>query len=166
MLLVADIYGIVSLFVPLRYHWSVAALLPAALLTVTGVGYSLIIGGMTLMWKRIQMLQEGFLLLVMIFAISALPGLIMPGWFAGLGRMFPVTAAVASLYDVLIAGRPVTALWGTGGSGRAVGHHRRLPGRRHYRFPARRAGRQDPRHARPLLTTRYPVGPCRWRPRG
>jgi ABC-2 type transport system permease protein len=114
-IVVAGIYGVVSIVVPLHYHWSAAALLPAALLIVTGVGYSLIIGGMTLVWKRIQLLQEGFLLLVMIFAISALPVLTVPGWFAGLGRAFPVTAAVASLYDVLIGRRPVTALWGTGG---------------------------------------------------
>jgi hypothetical protein len=73
---------------------------------VTGVGHSLIIGGMTLMWKRIQILQDAFLLLVMIFAISALPVLAVPGWFTGLARVFPVTAAVASLYDVLIARRP------------------------------------------------------------
>jgi ABC-2 type transport system permease protein len=115
LVVVAGIYGIVSIFVPLHYAWTAAALLPAALLMVTGVGYSLIIGGMTLVWKRIQILQDAFLLLVMIFAISALPVLAVPGWLTGLTRVFPVTAAVASLYDVLIARRPVTALWGTGG---------------------------------------------------
>ena len=67
------------------------------------------------MWKRIQLLQEGFLLLVMVFAVAALPVIAVPGWFADLGRVFPVTSAVASLYGVLIARRPVTALWGTGG---------------------------------------------------
>jgi ABC-2 type transport system permease protein len=103
LIVVVGIYGIVSIVVPLHYHWSAAALLPAALLIVTGVGYSLIIAAMTLMWKRIQPLQEGFLLLVMIFAISALPVLAVPGWFTGVGRVFPVTAAVASLYRVLIA---------------------------------------------------------------
>jgi ABC-2 type transport system permease protein len=82
---------------------------------VTGIGYSLIIGGMTLVWQRIQLLQEGILLPVMIFAISALPLLTVPGWFAGLGRAFPVTGAVASLYRVLIARQPAAALWGTGG---------------------------------------------------
>lgn len=115
LVVVAATYGIVSAFVPLHYAWSPAALVPAALLIVTGVGYSLIIGGMTLIWKRIQLLQEGLLLLIMIFAFSALPVLTVPGWFAGLGRGFPVTDIVASLYRVLIARRPVTGLWGTGG---------------------------------------------------
>jgi hypothetical protein len=38
-----------------------------------------------------------------------------PGWFAALSRFFPVTSAVASLYQVLIARQPVTAPWGSGG---------------------------------------------------
>jgi ABC-2 type transport system permease protein len=111
----AAAYGIVSVFVPLHYHWTAAALLPLALLVVAGVGYSLIIGGMTLVWKRIQMLQEGFLMLVMIFAIAALPVITVPGWFTGLGRFFPATAPVASLYGAMIGHRGVTGLWGNGG---------------------------------------------------
>jgi hypothetical protein len=35
-------------------------------LIISGIGYSLIIGGMTLLWKRIQLLQEGVLMLVML----------------------------------------------------------------------------------------------------
>ncbi|MGH3154993.1 MAG: hypothetical protein ACRDNF_00235 [Streptosporangiaceae bacterium] len=115
LIVVSATYGIVSAFVPLHYTWSAAALLPAALLIVTGIGYSLIIGGLTLIWKRIQLLQEGLLLLVVIFAVSALPAFTVPGWFAGLGRVFPVTSAVASLYGVMIGHHPVTGLWGTGG---------------------------------------------------
>ncbi|HLX52268.1 MAG TPA: hypothetical protein VKS82_28400 [Streptosporangiaceae bacterium] len=115
LLVMAATYGILSAFVPLHYTWTAAALVPAILLIVTGVGYSLIIGGLTLVWKRIQMLQESLLLLVVIFAVSALPIFTVPGWFSGLGRLFPVTSAVASLYGVMIAHRPVTGLWGTGG---------------------------------------------------
>jgi ABC-2 type transport system permease protein len=108
-------YGIVTAFVPLHYAWNVAALLPAALLIVTAIGYSLIIAAMTLVWKRIQLLQEAILLLVMVFAIAALPVLSVPGWFAALSRFFPATSAVASLYRVLVARQPVTVPWGTGG---------------------------------------------------
>jgi ABC-2 type transport system permease protein len=70
---------------------------------------------MTLVWKRIQMLQEGFMMLVMVFAIAALPVITVPGWFTGLGRFFPATAPVASLYGAMIGHRGVTGLWGTGG---------------------------------------------------
>lgn len=115
LVVVSATYWIVSALVPLHYTWSAAALVPIALLIVTAVGYSLIIGGLTLVWKRIQLLQEGFLLLIVIFAISALPVFTLPGWFTGLGRVFPGTSAVASLYGVMIGHRPVTGLWGTGG---------------------------------------------------
>jgi ABC-2 type transport system permease protein len=115
IVLMGVVYGIVSAFVPLHYHWTAAALVPMAFLIVTGTGYSLIIGGLTLVWKRIQMLQEGLLLLVQVFAISALPVIAVPGWFAGLGRVFPVTSAVASLYGVMLGHRGVTGLRGPGG---------------------------------------------------
>ena len=115
LILMGVVYGIVSAFVTLHFHWTAAALVPMAFLIVTGVGYSLIIGGMTLLWKRIQLLQETILMLVMIFAITALPLIAVPGWFTGIGRAFPVTSSVASLYGVMLGHRGVTGLWGTGG---------------------------------------------------
>jgi hypothetical protein len=65
LILMGIAYGVISAFVTLHFHWAVAALLPATFLIITGIGYSLIIGGMTLLWKRIQLLQEGVLMLVM-----------------------------------------------------------------------------------------------------
>ncbi len=108
-------YGIISAFVTLRFHWTFAALVPITFLMITGVGYSLIIAGMTLLWKRIQLLQEGVLMLVMIFAFAALPAFTVPGWFAGLGRVFPLTSPIISLYGVMLGHRGVAGLWGTGG---------------------------------------------------
>ena len=115
LILIGVVYGIVSAFVTLHFHWTFAALVPMAFLMITDVGYSLIIGGMTLLWKRIQLLQETILLLVMIFAVTALPLITVPGWFTGIGRVFPVTADVASLYGVMLGHRGVTGAWGTGG---------------------------------------------------
>jgi ABC-2 type transport system permease protein len=115
LVLVAVTYGAVSAFVTLRFHWTAAALVPVGFLMLTGIGYSLIIAGMTLLWKRIQLLQETVLMMVMAFAFTALPVLSVPGWFTGIGRVFPVTADVASLYGVMLGHRGVTGLWGTGG---------------------------------------------------
>jgi hypothetical protein len=115
LILIGVTYGLVSAFVTLHFHWTAAALVPMAFLMISGIGYSLIIAGMTLLWKRIQLLQETFLMLVMIFAFTALPVLAVPGWFTGLGRVFPVTADVASLYGVMLGRQGVTGLWGTGG---------------------------------------------------
>lgn len=115
LIVVGVTYGIVRAFVPLHYSWNADALLPAALLIVTGAGYSLIVGGITLIWRRIAPIQEAFLLLVVVFAVSALPVFTIPSWFSDVGRVFPVTSAVASLYRVLIIDKPVSGLWGTGG---------------------------------------------------
>lgn len=120
LLLTGIVYGTVSGFVTLHFHWTFAALVPVTFLVITGIGYSLIIGGMTLLWKRVQLLQEGLLMLVMIFAFAALPTFTVPGWFAGLGRVFPLTGPVTSLYAVMLGHRAIlgqhgTGMWGTGG---------------------------------------------------
>jgi ABC-2 type transport system permease protein len=83
LILVGVVYGIVSAFVTLHFHWTAAALVPMAFLMVTGVGYSLIIAAMTLLWKPIQLLRETILMLVVIFAVTALPLISGPGWFTG-----------------------------------------------------------------------------------
>jgi ABC-2 type transport system permease protein len=115
IVLMGVVYGLVSAFVTLHFHWTPAALIPMAFLILTGIGYSLIIAGLTLVWKRIQLLQETMLLLILVFAVSALPVLAVPGWFTGIGRVFPVTSSVASLYGVMLGHRGVTGPWGTGG---------------------------------------------------
>ena len=71
-----------------------------------------IIAGLTPLWKRIQLLQEIMLLLIMVFAISALPVLTVPGWLTGISRVFPVTPAVVSLRGVMLGHRGVTGHMG------------------------------------------------------
>ncbi len=115
MLVAAGLYGIVSVFVPLRYHWTATALLPAVLLVITVIGFSLIIAGMTIRWKRIQLINETVMIAAMIFSASAVPLVHLPGWMAADGRYFPVTNAIASLNGVMLGHRGVTAPWGPGG---------------------------------------------------
>jgi len=115
LLLMGVAYGVTSAFVTLRFHWTFAALVPMTFLIISGIGYSLIIAGMTLLWKRIQLLNDTLLMLVMVFAVTALPLITVPGWFTGISRVFPVTADVASLYGVMLGHRGITGLWGTGG---------------------------------------------------
>jgi hypothetical protein len=115
LILMGVTYGLVSAFVTLHFHWTAAALVPAAFVIVTAIGYSLFVAGLTLLWKRVQLLMDTFLLVIMVFAISALPLLTVPGWFSGLSRVFPLTADVASLYGVMLGHRGITGAWGTGG---------------------------------------------------
>jgi ABC-2 type transport system permease protein len=89
LILMGVVYGIVSAFVTLHFHSTAAALVPTAFLMISGVGYSLIIAGMTLLWKRIQILVDVFLMLVMIFAVTGL-------WGTG-GLVWVVVTAAAYL---------------------------------------------------------------------
>ena len=115
LIVAAATYAIVSAFVPLHYHWTASALLPAMLLVITVTGFSLITAGMTLVWKRVQLINDAVLVVVMLFSASALPLIAVPGWMAGLSHLFPVTAGVGGLYNVLLGHTSATALWGTGG---------------------------------------------------
>jgi hypothetical protein len=111
----AATYGLVSAFVTIHLHWSIAALLPAVAIMVAAVGLSLIIAGATLVYKRIQIVNDTVLMLVMIFSASALPLIHVPSWWSAASHAFPATDGVGSLYNAMLAHRSVTAAWGIGG---------------------------------------------------
>ena len=111
----AATYGIVSAFVTIHLHWSIAALLPAIAIMMAAVGLSLIIAGATLVYKRIQIVNDTVLLMVMIFSASALPLIEVPGWWSVASHAFPLTDGVGSLYNIMIADHSVTSTWGIGG---------------------------------------------------
>lgn len=111
----AATYGIVSAFITIHLRWSAAALLPAAAVMIAAVGLSLIIASATLVYKRIQIVNDGVLMMVMIFSASALPLIHVPSWWSTASHAFPLTDGVGSLYNVMIAHRPVTTAWGVGG---------------------------------------------------
>ncbi|ABL79520.1 MULTISPECIES: ABC-2 family transporter protein [unclassified Nocardioides] len=111
----AATYGIVSAFVPLQIDWNAAALLPLALGVLAAIGVSLMVAGGTLVWKRIQLVNDAILIVVMIFSASALPLIAVPGWWANLSHFLPLTDVIGSLYRALFTDRPVLVAWGMGG---------------------------------------------------
>lgn len=115
VIVAAGTYGIVAAFVPIHIGWDPAALLPALMVMVSGVGVSLIIAGATLVWKRIQLVNDTVLMVVMMFSASALPLIQVPDWWADASHAFPLTDAVGSLYKALFTDQPVTSPWGIGG---------------------------------------------------
>ena len=114
-LVAAGTYGIVSAFVPLHYHWTAPALLPLALVALTATGYSLIIGGLTLVFQADPAAQRQRDDRRDARQCRAIPLIAVPGWMAGAGRAFPLTAGIASLYGVLLGYRPVTYQDASGG---------------------------------------------------
>lgn len=94
---------------------SEAALLPLAATMVAAIGVSLIIAGATLVWKRIQLVNDTALAVIMLFSASALPLIKVPGWWIAASHFLPLTDGVGGLYNTLFTDHPATAAWGIGG---------------------------------------------------
>jgi ABC-2 type transport system permease protein len=113
-IVVAVTFGVTSLVVRLDLQWRVDALVPLALLIVGAAGLALVVAGITLVWKRIQMLNDLVLLGVFFFSGAVLPPAEMPGWADAVGTPLFMTHAVAGLRTVMLDGD--TLAWGgTGG---------------------------------------------------
>ena len=115
LLVAAATFGIVSLFVRVRIDWDVAALLPAAMVVVSSIGVSLIIAGATLVWKRIQLVNDFVLTLVMLFSASAVPLIHTATWWTTVSHILPLTDVVGSLHRTLFTNTSVFGPWGVGG---------------------------------------------------
>jgi ABC-2 type transport system permease protein len=104
----------VTLLVDLQITWRADAVVPLLFLVAASVGYSLVIGGLTLIWKRIEMLQEGLLTIALVVSGAVVPLDRMPDWAAALGRLTPIADPIAGLRATLLDDRGI-GLWGHGG---------------------------------------------------
>src|SRR6266851_2866194 len=101
---------VVSVTIPLRW----AALLPLFMLVVGSVGYSLILGGLTLRFKRLEVLKELFQTVLLIFGGVFFSVDRMPGWMATIARFLPLTPGVEALRKTLLEGASLGTLTGDG----------------------------------------------------
>ncbi|MPZ25935.1 MAG: ABC transporter permease [Micromonosporaceae bacterium] len=113
-LVVAAMYGVTSLAVRLEFDWRFDALVPLAALIVGAVGLALVVAGLALVWKRIEMLNDLVLMLVMFFSGAAMSLDLMPSWSGPITDSLFMTHAIDGLRTVLLDGQPLAA-WGTGG---------------------------------------------------
>jgi ABC-2 type transport system permease protein len=97
---------VVSVAIPLRW----AALLPLLMLVIGSVGYSLILGGLTLLFKRLEILKEVFQVVVLIFGGVFVSLERMPGWMATIARLLPLTPGIEVLRKILLEGVSLRAL--------------------------------------------------------
>ncbi len=111
---IASVYLAVELVAGLNLHWRVEGLLPILFLVTGAAGYSLVIGGLVLVWKRIELVNEGLFAVLFMFGGLFVPLEQMPGWAAAITRLFPLFHATQSLRGVLLDGRSVTTMWGDG----------------------------------------------------
>ncbi|WP_160312693.1 ABC transporter permease [Jiangella alkaliphila] len=108
------VYAVTSLFVRIDLHWRPAALVPLALLITGAAGLAMIIAGITLVWKRIQLLNDLILMLIFFFSGAALPLADMPSWAQDIGKPIFMTHATEAIRIVMVDGDAL-AWAGTGG---------------------------------------------------
>ncbi len=105
----AFVVGIMSLIVfvvvPFHLYWRWQALIPIALIFAGSVGYSLLEGGLTLIWKRVEMIHELALGLMAFLSGALLPLDRLPDWMADIGRFTPISQAVVGLRALLVDGK-------------------------------------------------------------
>src|SRR5215467_3526597 len=108
------LYLLMNLVVPVTIplHW--VAVLPLVLLVLGSVGYSLILGGLTLLFKRLEILKDLFQTLVLIFGGALVSLERMPGWMAAIARFLPLTPGVDVLRKTLLEGVSLGTLAGNG----------------------------------------------------
>lgn len=95
---------VVSAFVRIDLHWKLQALLPLALIIVGAAGLAMIIAGLTLVWKRIPLLNDLVLMLVLFFSGAMYPVAEMPGWAEAVAQPLFLTHAMAGLRAVMLDG--------------------------------------------------------------
>jgi ABC-type polysaccharide/polyol phosphate export permease len=106
----AVLYLGVALVLHVTIPWRWDALVPTALLVVGGVGYSLILGGLTLKFKRVEILKELFQIVVMLVGGVFIPVTRMPAPVAAIARLLPLTPGLEALRRMLLADAPLGAL--------------------------------------------------------
>lgn len=113
-LVVAAMFAVTSLLVRLDLHWRIDALLPLGLLVVGAAGLALPIAGLTLVWKRIPVLNDLTLMLVLFFSGAILPSAELPGWAEAVSWPLFLTHTMAGLRTVMLDGA-MLPLGGFGG---------------------------------------------------
>lgn len=103
-------YLLIHLVVPVAIPLRLSALLPLILLVVGSVGYSLMVGGLTLRFKRLEILKELLQGLVFLFGGVFVPLDHMPHWMAIIARFLPLTPGIAGLQQTLLAGSSLGVL--------------------------------------------------------
>jgi ABC-2 type transport system permease protein len=112
--ILAVIYAVIAPLLGLRYIWRFSALVPLGFLLLGSAGLSLFIAGLTLLWKRIEMLVDAMLFTAMLFAGLLFPTDRMPGWARVIGEPLFLTHAVAALRMIMLTGRDPGS-YGAGG---------------------------------------------------
>lgn len=113
-LVVGALYLLTSLAADLQLSWRADALAPLGFVLAGGAGYSLMIAGLTLAWKRVELLQEAVLVIIMFISGAVLPLANLPGWVQALAKPIFATHPIEAARTTLVDNQSIP-VWGTGG---------------------------------------------------
>jgi len=113
--LIAVLYAVVFAIVPFQLAWHAQVFIPIAFIVISSVGYSLIEGGMTLVWKRVELIHEVATGMMIFFSGALIPLDQLPTWMADVGRFSPIGQGIVGLRAVLVDGRVDFLVTGDGG---------------------------------------------------
>ncbi|WP_216207097.1 ABC transporter permease [Amycolatopsis aidingensis] len=113
-LVIAVMYTVMDLVIDLPLTWRLDALIPVAFVLLSGAGFALIIAGLTLVFKRIEMFNDLVLLLLLFVSgvVIAEDGL--PEPLAAISPYVFLTHPVEGVRRIMFEDQSML-LWGTGG---------------------------------------------------
>ena len=111
---IAVLTAVVYAVVPFHLFWRGQSLILIVLIVIASVGYSLMEGGIVLIWKRVELVHELALGLMAFFSGALLPLDRLPGWMADIGRFAPISQGVVGLRALLVDGEQVLPTSGDG----------------------------------------------------
>ncbi len=87
-------------------------LVPMAAIVVGTCGLALVLCGLTLAYRRIEIVTQLSVAICAIAGGTLVPLSAMPGWIAALSRVFvPLAPGIEAMRDILLRGRPLSLGW-------------------------------------------------------
>jgi len=111
---VSIMYVVTNLVFKLDLTWRPDALIPMFFVLVGGAGFSLIIAGCTLVWKRVEMFNDLLLLFLMLASGAVIATDKLPSVLRLISPFVFLTQPVAGIRRIMLDNQSLT-LWGTGG---------------------------------------------------
>lgn len=119
-IVVTVVYVVTNLVVELDFAWRPDVLIPIVFLLAGSVGFSLIIAGLTLVFKRIEMFNDLVLLFVMFISGVIIRTDQLPTSLESISPFLFLTHPVESIRTIMLEDRGLS-LWGTGGWAALIG---------------------------------------------
>ncbi len=113
MVLLVSLVLLLLLHISFPLSWEA---LPVLLVTLAGLfGFTLILGGATLVFKQVEGFADLIQNALLFLTGSLLPITSFPGWLAVVAQTLPITQGIEVLRQILLQGQSLSSTWASGG---------------------------------------------------